>query len=576
VCYRLSSYVNERSKSSSDLTTAQLGKLRKIFDAATEQDPQNRGAFLDTACEGDKALRREVEGLLAAHGSESSWLDQPLLFSEPGSWEGRAVGPYRLVRQLGSGGMATVYLAERSIGNVRQQVALKVIRPSFVADTQMMRRFEHEREILASLDHPNIARLRDIGSTEQDIPYLVMDYVDGDRIDQYCERHKLGIPEKLALFSRTCEAIQYAHSKGVIHRDLKPSNILITSDGSVKLLDFGIAKVLRQADQTGTLLTQSGASLMTIEYASPEQIRGENIGPQSDVYSLGVLLYELLTGNRPYRTEGLMMHAIAQAICEEQPAIPSSVAPQLAGDLDHIVLKALRKEPQWRYKSPADFAEDIRRHLAGARVLARADTFHYRLERIVRRILHPAEGVFHTQGMMMFTAGLLGIGLLMERQEILSGHKVEANTGLDAALIAVWLCWSMWEGRRMIRAGRFSALDRQSWIVFSVITTVLGVLSIVSELRPVVTPEPMAIFWNAGLAIGFLIVGFQATRVLTGGGIALFASAVAASFYPRHEYLCLAAGMLGGMVIPGLILAVQRVNPSAGVSLEVRRGDRTK
>ena len=240
-----------------------------------------------------------MDGLLAAHGSENSWLDQPFLVSEPGSWEGRAIGPYRLVRQLGSGGMATVYLAERSIGNVRQQVALKVIRPNFVADTQMMRRFEHEREILASLDHPNIARLRDIGSTEQDIPYLVMDYVDGDRIDEYCGAAQLDIPERLGLFCRTCEAIQYAHSKGVIHRDLKPSNILVTSEGLVKLLDFGIAKVLRPADQTGTLLTQSGASLMTIEYASPEQIRGENIGPQSDVYSLGVLLYELLTRHRP-------------------------------------------------------------------------------------------------------------------------------------------------------------------------------------------------------------------------------------------------------------------------------------
>jgi tRNA A-37 threonylcarbamoyl transferase component Bud32 len=569
VCYRLSSYVNDRN--TSDLTSAQLGKLRKIFDAVTEQDPQNRSAFLDRACEGDKALRTEVEELLAAHGLEGSWLDRPLLLSDAGSWEGRTVGPYRLVRQIGSGGMATVYLAERSIGTVRQQVALKVIRPSFISDTQMMRRFEHEREILASLDHANIARLRDIGSTDEDIPYLVMDYVAGEPIDEYCDKRQLRITERLALFCAACEAIQYAHSKGVIHRDLKPSNILVTPEGSPKLLDFGIAKVLRQSDPEGTLMTQTGAPLMTLEYASPEQIRGETIGPQSDVYSLGVLLYEMLTGRRPYTTEGLMMHAIAQTICEEQPA-----APNLARDLDSIVLKALRKEPQWRYASPAEFSEDIRRHLAGVRVLARADTFHYRVERIVRRLLYPADGVFHTQGMLLFTAGLLGIGLLMERQEILSGHKAAANTGLDIALLSVWLCWSMWEGRRAIRAGRFSALDRQSWIVFSVITTVLGVLSIVSEIRPVITPEPMAIFWNAGLAIGLLIVGFQASRVLTGGGIALFASAVAASFYPRYEYLCLAAGVLGGMVIPGLILAVQRARPTAVIPLKLLRGDRTK
>ena len=508
-----------------NLTTAQLGNLRRIFDAATEQDPQNRSAFLDRACEGDNALRTEIDELLAAHGSEGSWLDRPLLASDAGSWEGRAVGPYRLVRQVGSGGMATVFLAERSIGTVRQQVALKLIRPSFVSDTRMMRRFEHEREILASLDHPNIARLRDIGSTDEDIPYLVMDYVAGERIDEYCDKRQLPLAERLALFCAACEAIQYAHSKGVIHRDLKPSNILVTPEGSPKLLDFGIAKVLRPSDPDGTLMTQTGAPLMTLEYASPEQIRGETIGPQSDVYSLGVLLYELSTGRRPYSTEGLMMHAIAQTICESQPA-----APELSQDLDSIILKALRKEPGWRYASPAELSGDIRRHLTGGRVLARADTFHYRLERIVRRILYPAGGVFHTQGMLLFTAGLLGIGLLMERQEILSGHKPAANTGLDVALLAVWLCWSMWEGRRAIRAGRFSALDRQSWIVFSVITIVLGVLSIVSELRPVVTPEPMAIFWNAGLAIGLLIVGFQASRVLTGGGIALFISAVAASF----------------------------------------------
>jgi serine/threonine protein kinase len=553
-----------------DLTTGQLEKLRKIFDAATQQDPQNRATFLDRACEGDKALRTELEQLLAAHGSESSWLDRPLQLSDTGSWEGRIVGPYRLVRQVGSGGMATVYLAERSIGTVRQQVALKVIRPSFLADTQMMRRFEHEREILASLDHPNIARLRDIGSTDEDIPYLVMDYVAGERIDEYCGKQRLSLSEKLALFCATCEALQYAHTKGVIHRDLKPSNILVTPDGSPKLLDFGIAKVLTQPDSEG-IRTRTAAPVMTLEYASPEQIRSEAVGPQSDVYSLGVLLYELLTSRRPYNTDGLMMHAVAQTICEQQPA-----APQLTPDLDSIVLKALRKEPQWRYASPAEFSADIRRYLAGDRVIARADTFHYRVERIVRRLLYPADGVFHTQGMLLFTAGLLGIGLLVERQEILSGHKAAANTELNAALLSVWICWSIWEGRRAIRAGRFSPLDRQSWIVFSVITAVLGVLTIVSELRPVITPEPMAIFWNAGLAIGLLIVGLQTNRVLTGGGIALFVSAVVASFYPRYEYVCLAAGVLGGMVIPGLMLAFRRARPIAIVPLETLGSDRTK
>jgi hypothetical protein len=182
------------------------------------------------------------------------------------------------------------------------------------------------------------------------------------------------------------------------------------------------------------------------------------------------------------------------------------------------------------------------------------------MERVVRRVLFPGNDKFHTQGMMMFTAGLLGVGLLWERQDILSGVKQKANVALDVSVLAVWLSWAMLQGRRMSRVGKFSALDRQSWLVFTVITIVLGVLTIVSELRPVITPEPMAIFWNAGLAIGLLIVGFQASRVLTAGGIAMFASALIASFFPRIQYFCLAGGILFGMVIPGLVLSLQGVS----------------
>lgn len=542
------------------LTTAQLGRLRQIFDAATEQDPQRRGEFLDEACAGDADLRTEVDLLLAAHSSETAWLDKPMM--QTPSWEGRVIGAYRIIRQIGSGGMATVYLAERQIGKTRQPVALKVIRPSFTTNEQMMRRFEHEREILASLDHPNIARFLDIGSTEEGVPYLVMDFVEGERIDVFCDAHKLGVRDRLELFRTACDAIHYAHSKGVVHRDLKPGNILITSEGTVKLLDFGIAKVLRQDGQTRTVLTQTGASLMTLEYASPEQIRGDEIGPASDVYSLGVLLFELLTGSRPYRTEGLMMHAVVQAICEEEPITPSAVSSKLAGDLDCILLKALRKEPEWRYQSAAEFSEDVRRHLAGTRVLARDDTFRYRMERIVRRILHPANVVFHTQGMMLFTAGLLGVAFLLEQHEILSGRQQVPSVARGVLLLVVWLCWAMWEGRRMVRAGRFSALDRQSWIVFTVITVVLGVLTIVSEFRPVVTTRAIAIFWNAGLSIGLLIVGLQASRLLTVGGAVLFTSSVAASFFPDWEYLCLAAGIMMGMVVPGLAIVLTPGSPS--------------
>jgi hypothetical protein len=474
--------------------------------------------------------------------------------------------------------MGTVYLAERKIGKRSQQVALKIVRPGLTANAEIIRRFEHEREILASLDHPNIARLLDIGSTAEGVPYLVMDYVDGEPVDIYCDARKLTIPERLSLFCIACAAIQYAHSKGVIHRDLKPSNMLVTSEGQLKLLDFGIAKVLNSEGQTQTIGTQPGSTLMTIEYASPEQIRGDTVGPQSDVYSLGVILYELLTGCRPYRTEGRFLHVIARAICDEDPVTPSSAVCEptgsldtsgladlraekpdrlkrrLSGDLDSIMLKALRKQPQWRYESPAEFSEDIRRHLAGERVTARKDTLRYRAEKVLHRILYPSDGVFHSHGMLMLTAGLLGVLLLAERQAIAWGWRAKANRPVDIAAVTLWILWSMREGRRMMRAGKFSALDRQSWIVFSVITTALGLLTIISVIRPLISLEAMAIFWNVGLAIGLIVVGLQANRLMTAGGVSLMVSALAAAFYSEAVYVCLASGMLAGMVVPGFLL----------------------
>ena len=601
--------------SSSDPTTARAGKLRELFEAATERDPQQRNAFLAKACGEDHELRMQLDQLLAAHAATESWLDRPFLQALAPSnqpeddqlshWEGRHVGPYRIVRPIGSGGMATVFLAERRIGNAAQQVALKMIRPTFTTDPGMMRRFEHEREILASLDHHNIARLLDIGATDDGIPYLVMDYVAGERIDLYCDARKLPVVDRLVLFCHACAAIDYAHSKGVVHRDLKPSNILVTSDGAVKLLDFGIAKALRRESETQTLLTQTGAALMTIEYASPEQIRGDTVGPASDVYSLGVVLYELLTGRRPYRADSRMVHVLAQAICDEPAVAPSIALDELAnrdaqkdrhqptleqvaalrsespkaltrrmrGDLDGILLKALRKEPKWRYPSPAEFSEDIRRHLAGVRVIARDNTVKYRAERIVRRFLYPADVVFHTQGMMLFSAGLLGAALLMERQEILSGTKAEPDSVKGIIAFVAWLTWSLWEGRQMMRAGRFSALDRQSWTIFTVITIVVGALTVASEMRHVVPTGAIAMFWNASIAMGLLIVGLQASRVLTAGGVALFVSAFVANFYPQQLYLCLAVGVVGGMVLPGLALAYNGARLRPLPSLIPRRRD---
>jgi eukaryotic-like serine/threonine-protein kinase len=536
-------------------------KLREIFDAALDRDPLDRPAFLDNVCGSDHVLRREVEELLAAHASSNQWLDRSLLTQNNGGaapLQGRHVGPYEVVREIGSGGMGTVYLAVRTIGKARQQVALKIARPGLMANVTMIRRFEHEREILASLDHPNIARLLDIGSTADGIPYLVMDYVDGEPIDEYSDREKLTTTQKLSLFRIACAAIQYAHSKGVVHRDLKPSNILVTRDGTLKLLDFGIAKVLHEEGQARTILTRSGASLMTVEYASPEQIRGDAVGPRSDVYSLGVVLFELLTGSRPYRTDGRLPHLVARAVCEETPVTPSSLRRNLAGDLDSIILKALRKEPEWRYDSPEALSEDLRRHLAGLLVSARKDTLRYRVEKIFQRILYPSDGVFHTHGMLLLTAGVLAALLLFERQAIAWHWRATPDKAIDIGAVVVWLCWSVHEGHRMMQSGRFSPLDRQSWIVFSVITTAVGTLTIASAIRPMIPPEAIAVFWNASIAMGLIIVGLQASRLMTAGGIVLLASAIIAVFHSDAVYLFLAIGMLGGMVAPGLLLTVQR------------------
>jgi hypothetical protein len=305
---------------------------------------------------------------------------------------------------------------------------------------------------------------------------------------------------------------------------------------------------------------------MTLEYASPEQVRNGAVGPQSDVYSLGVLLYELLTGHRPYRADSRLMHVYVRAICEEPPVAPSHIVEDvsaeskalirsLRGDLDSILLKALRKEPQWRYASPAALADDIRRHLEGERISARDNTLHYRMERIFRRLLYPSDVVFHTQGMMLLTAGLLAAALLLERQAILSGAKTSPNRVAGSLGFVAWLLWSLWEGRRMIQAGRFSALDRQSWIVFSVITSCTGVLTVASQLRSTIPVQVMAMIWIVALGMAMLIVGIQASRWLTAGGVALVGSAVLANFMPRHMYSCLGAGVLLGMVTPGAALA---------------------
>jgi serine/threonine protein kinase/tetratricopeptide (TPR) repeat protein len=338
----------------------------------------------------------------------------------------RRIGPYRLVQEIGHGGMGAVYLAVRDDDAFQKRVAVKVLRRGMDTDA-IISRFRNERQILAGLDHPNIARLIDGGSTSDGLPYFVMEYVDGAPIDEYADRQHLDTTARLDLFQQVCAAVQYAHQNLIIHRDIKPANVLVTRDGVPKLLDFGIAKLVNPELAGHTLApTAAGLQLMTPQYASPEQVRGDPVTTATDVYSLGMLLYELLTGRRPYEVGSCAPSDIARVVCETVPPRPSTAvttgwAPpagdsaatpsssavsgttdskprtrtrtvdpdrlrrRLAGDLDNIVMKALSKEPPRRYGSVDQFAEDVRRHLAGLPVIARKDTFGYRASKFVRR-----------------------------------------------------------------------------------------------------------------------------------------------------------------------------------------------
>ncbi len=394
-----------------------------------ERPRAERAAFLTETCAGDFELRGEVEALLSAHERTSGMVDEERGEPQSGgscdSPAGATVGAYRISRQLGRGGMGVVYLAERADGQFRQTVSLKMIRAGLEA-AELSRRFETERQILASLSHPNIAALLDGGVADDGRPYLVMEYVDGIPIDVYSDTNRLAVSERLSLFCTVAHAVQHAHRSLVVHRDLKPSNILVTPDGHVKLLDFGIAKILDP-----TLMgsdapeTRTGLRLMTREYASPEQVRAEPVTTATDVYALGVVLYELLTGRRPFLLIGRTPAEAERIITEEEPGRPSDAVRQsivesgpaergagteshgsgiradpislargtepqrlrrkLKGDLDRIVLMALRKEPERRYSSAEQMAEDVGRYLAGQPVIAQSDSAAYRTRKFIGR-----------------------------------------------------------------------------------------------------------------------------------------------------------------------------------------------
>jgi len=301
-------------------------------------------------------------------------------------WQGRELGAYRIESRISAGGMGVVYRACRSDEQFERLVAIKVMHGPLASD-EARRRFFAERQILADLNHPNVAQLLDGGTTSEGVPYLVMEYIDGKPIDEYCRDGSLSLAQKLRLFIDVCSAVQYAHQHLIVHRDIKASNILVTTDGVPKLLDFGIAKLLDGGDKQRVAadLTLADARLLTPRNASPEQVRGAAITTASDIYSLGVLLYELLASRPPYTIQGTTSLELERAICETEPAPPSRHDPQLAGDLDTIILMALRKDPARRYSTARQLAEDIERHLAHRPVTARPESWSYRAGKFLRR-----------------------------------------------------------------------------------------------------------------------------------------------------------------------------------------------
>jgi eukaryotic-like serine/threonine-protein kinase len=409
-----------------DLGPDRWARAERLFDTVADMPPEERSAYLVQVCADDAELRAYVESLADSDVAGDSVIEdsirQVLALAvpeeAPGDVVGERVGPYRIVRVLGSGGMGVVYLAERADEQFRQQVAIKLVRQRLV-DPEIEERLVGERQILANLQHPNIARLFDGGTTTDGTPYLVMEYIDGVPIDDYCDMRCLNINERLELFRTICSAVHYAHQNLIVHRDIKASNILVTADGTPKLLDFGIAKLLDAGGAATDGLTRQGVLMMTPENAAPEQVLERPVTTATDTYALGVLLYRLLCGHPPYRIGGRKPREMAEIICERQPLPPSAMVNQelppsrppepfaarqapeaisrrrgsdperlarrLRGDLDNIVLAALRKEPTRRYRSVSELSEDIRLHLASLPVHARAATWSYRTGKFLRR-----------------------------------------------------------------------------------------------------------------------------------------------------------------------------------------------
>ena len=441
-------------KPQDDVRSRLLEKQRRVFevlDEAVELPTRDRVAFLDRRCGDDPWVHGKVHSLLAAQ-QDAEFLAHPVLDAgaNPGTL-GR-IGPYQLISLLGAGGMGEVYKAERE--DPRKQVALKLIRRG-LDPAETVQRFHSERQILANLDHPYIARVLDGGTTEDGRPYLVMEYIEGKPLDRYCADEELSIAQRLDLFIKICSAVELSHQKLIAHLDLKPGNILVTPRGDPKLLDFGIAKLLQPspaADPVAAPVTSLGQRPMTLRYASPEQAGGERVATTSDIYSLGVLLYELLSGQAPYQLDDLDREAAVRVIREQEPEKPSAVVERtgwnpdasgsvghqpsvrvhsgerrkrrrrLAGDLDSIVCRAIHKQPRERYSSVQQLAEDIRRHLKGLPVTARPDTFTYTASKFIRR---NTLAVAVTTGVVLLSSGFGLLSTILWQQAEHQRHRAE-------------------------------------------------------------------------------------------------------------------------------------------------------
>jgi tetratricopeptide (TPR) repeat protein/tRNA A-37 threonylcarbamoyl transferase component Bud32 len=394
------------------MTREEFSQLRTKFEALLAEPIEQRTALLAELAQSNPVLAEELRRMLAAYAFRTGWIDRPAADAilGPPIAPGTQLGAYRIVKELGRGGMGVVFEATRADGSFEKRVAIKILRQDHV-DDHFLRRFEHERRILAQLDHPHIASIIDAGTTPAGDPHFVMEFVDGIPITEYCRVHDLSIRQRLDLFLQICDAVEHAHRHLTVHRDLKPSNILVTEAGAVKLLDFGISKLL-ESDASGGGET---VALLTPEYTSPEQIRKEPVTTSTDIFALGILLYEILVGEHPFRKSGQLPHEVMRAIVEDDP--PPS---RLNSELDAIVLTALRKQPAWRYPSVGPLADDIGRYLRGWPVLAKGNGAAYRLGKFLRRQWLPV-------GAAALLIAVLFAGIFATRRQAQAAEEARAR-----------------------------------------------------------------------------------------------------------------------------------------------------